>query len=420
MLIPEDDGDEDGDEDPGEYIRTLLDEPTPDDGFTWRDDWNDGDRVFTVFLPPEVEHVRATTTKSQQFAMDAREGSAAKSFDEVVPEHYRDFRAVFEKQSFDALPDRRPWDHAIELKPGDLPKSTKLYPLSLNEQKELDDFLAENLASGRIRPSKSPVAAPVFFVKKKDGGLRFVQDYRRLNAVTVKNSYPLPLISELVNKLRKARVFTKLDVRWGFNNVRIKEGDEWKAAFRTNKGLFEPLVMFFGLTNSPATFQTMMNALFEELISRGVVVVYMDDILIFTETLEEHQRVVREVLEVLRKNNLYLKPEKCEFERERIESASILTRVAPSFIRIGSFEALNPPQSMFFLGGGQQEADLEALRVLGEWVSRKVLRLGLGEGEPWGKALLFEVARRNARMVAGWQAYGFMHGVINTDKCVAS
>src|SRR6202789_1004268 len=132
------------------------------------------------------------------------------------------------------------------------------------------------------------MASPVFFVKKKDGTLRLVQDYRTLNAITVKNKYPLPLISELITQLRGARYFTKMDVRWGFNNVRIKEGDEFKAAFRTNRGLFEPLVMFFGLTNSPATFQTMMNDIFWELIAEGVVVVYLDDILIFTETIEEH------------------------------------------------------------------------------------------------------------------------------------
>ena len=135
------------------------------------------------------------------------------------------------------------------------------------------------------------MAAPVFFVKKKDGKLRLVQDYHMLNAMTVKNKYLLPLILELIAKLRGAKYFTKLDVRWGFNNVRIKEGDEWKAAFRTNRGLFEPLVMFFSLTNSPATFQTMMDDIFEELISEGVVVVYLDDILIFTETIDEHREV---------------------------------------------------------------------------------------------------------------------------------
>jgi len=160
------------------------------------------------------------------------------------------------------------------------------------EQKELDSFLEENLCTGRIRPSKSPIAAPVFFIKKKDGSLRLVQDYQALNSMTVKNKYPLPLNSELVSQLRGARYFTKLDVRWGFNNVRIKPGDEWKAAFRTNRGLFEPLVMFFGMTNSPATFQTMMNDIFWNLIAEGIVVVYLDDILIFTKTEEKYVQAV--------------------------------------------------------------------------------------------------------------------------------
>ena len=110
--------------------------------------------------------------------------------------------------------------------------------------------------------------------------------------VTVKNKYLLLLISELINKLQGAEYFTKLNVCWGFNNVWMKDGDEWKAAFRTNRGLYEPLVMFFGLTNSPATFQTMMDGIFKDLISEGVIVVYLDDILIFTKTLEEHWKVV--------------------------------------------------------------------------------------------------------------------------------
>jgi len=145
--------------------------------------------------------------------------------------HLCDFHSVFWKDSFDELPGTKPWDHAVELAPDTSPKSCKVYPLSASEQKELDAFLKENLDSGRIRPSKSQMAAPVFFVKKKDGGLHLVQDYRALNAMTVKNKYPLPLIPELITKLRRAKYFTKLDVRWGFNNVRIKEGDKWKAAF---------------------------------------------------------------------------------------------------------------------------------------------------------------------------------------------
>jgi len=113
----------------------------------------------------------------------------------------------------------------------------------------------------------------------------------------VKNVYPLPLISNLINCLQATHFFTKLDVHWGYNNVHIKEGDKWKAAFWTNRGLFEPLAMFFGLTNSPATFQTMMNNIFQDLIFEGVVCIYLDDILIFTETMEEYDRVTHLVLE---------------------------------------------------------------------------------------------------------------------------
>ncbi len=130
---------------------------------------------------------------------------------------------------------------------------------------------------------------------------------------------PLPLISELLDKLKKARYFTALDVRWGYNNIRIKEGDKWKAAFRTNRGLFEPTVMFFGLTNSPATFQAMMNEIFRELITEGFVVVYLDDILIFTETMEEHTQITKRVLQILTDNKLYLKPEKCQFHKIELD-----------------------------------------------------------------------------------------------------
>jgi len=138
---------------------------------------------------------------------------------------------VFTKEDFDILLEYRQWDHAIKLIPGSEPKSSKVYPLSLVEQKELDFFLEENLCTGQIRPSKSPIAALVFFIKKKDSSLRLVQDYCALNSMTVKNKYPLLLISELVSQLRRARYFIKLDVCWGFNNVCIKPGNKWKAAF---------------------------------------------------------------------------------------------------------------------------------------------------------------------------------------------
>ena len=168
------------------------------------------------------------------------------------------------------------------------------------------------------------MASPVFFIKKKDGTLWLVQDYRALNALTIKNRYLLPLISELVNQLRGAKYFTKLDIRWGYNNVHMKEGDEWKVAFCMNRGLFEPLVMFFRLMNSPSTFQTMMNDIFHNLIMEGVVCVYLDDILIFSKTLEEQHQVTRIILERLQKHKLYLRHDKCKFERTSIEYLGLI------------------------------------------------------------------------------------------------
>jgi hypothetical protein len=178
--------------------------------------------------------------------------------------------------------------------------------MTLIEQTEMDAFLEEALATGHIRQSKSPLRAPVFFIKKKDGKLHFVQDYRALNAITRKNRYPLPLINDLIHQLKDTCDFTKLDIRWGYNNVCIHEGDEWKAIFHTNRGLFEPLVMYFGLTNSPATFQTMMNEIFQDLITKGVVSIYLNDILIFTNSLEEHYWITCLVLYCMHEHKLYL------------------------------------------------------------------------------------------------------------------
>ncbi|KAG5717877.1 hypothetical protein E4T56_gene1449 [Termitomyces sp. T112] len=140
----------------------------------------------------------------------------------------------------------------------------------------------------------------------------------------VKNCYPLPLISKLINNLQGAQYFTKLDIQWSYHNMHIQEGDEWKAAFQTNQGLFKPLVMFFELTNSPATFQTMMNDTFQDLIAEGVVCVYLNNILIYTKILEEHCQITCLVLEHLCQPQLYLKSEKCEFEQTQIEYLGLI------------------------------------------------------------------------------------------------
>ncbi len=266
-----------------------LPDSDPDD--KWDEELEEGDTIIAVRME---EVIIQSIHHANNLAAVANTEKPKKSFTEMVPEHYHSFRDLFSKENFNELPERKPWDHAIELTPN--MKSTldcKVYPLNRNEQEQLDAFLDENLELGRIRPSKSPFASPFFFVKKKDGMLRPVQDYRKLNEMTIKNRYPLPLISELIDKLRGAKHFTKLDVRWGYNNVRIKEGDEAKAAFRTNWSLFEPTIMFFGLTNLPATFQWMMNNIFRDLITEGKVTIYLDNILIFSKDLGEHRKIVK-------------------------------------------------------------------------------------------------------------------------------
>ncbi len=301
-------------------ILFALPDTDPDD--KWDEELEEGDTILAIDF---TQAILIRAHHANDLAAKASEGKETKTFEEMVPEWCRDFADLFEKGNFDKLPEPKTWDHAIELIPNaNANLDCKVYPLNRNEQAELDKFLDENLSSGRIRPSKSPMASPFFFIKKKDGKLRPVQDYRKLNEMMIKNRYPLPLISELMDKLRGAKYFTKCDVRWGYNNVRIKSGDEWKAVFRTNRGLFKPTVMFFGLTNSPATFQWMMNDIFKDLIASVAVTVYLDDILIMSKTKVEHRRITREVLKILRQNKLFLKAEKCEFETLETEYLGVI------------------------------------------------------------------------------------------------
>ena len=233
------------------------------------------------------------------------------------PNYYAEFPHVFSPEEFQSLPPSRPWDHSINLVDGSHEINEKLYSLTRQERAQLDEWLDENLKSGRIRPSTSRYASPCFF--RHDPKTRLCHDYRKLNSITIKDRYPLPRIRDLIDRLQGAKHFSKMDVRWGFNNVRIKEGDEYKAAFITHRGLFEPLVMQFGLCNAPATFQRMMNEIFQEEIRTGKVVIYIDDILVFTADMDEHRKLVRMILHRLQENNLFLKPEKCEFETTKTQ-----------------------------------------------------------------------------------------------------
>jgi Reverse transcriptase (RNA-dependent DNA polymerase) len=239
------------------------------------------------------------TNIATELAIEENSKKQDNTDEQLVPVEYHKYLDIFSEEKAHCFPESRPWDHKIEMKEGFEPKSFKNYNLTPAEQLELDKFLKENLEKGYIRPSQLPMASPFFFVSKKDGKLRPCQDYRYLNDWTVKNSYPLPLISEIMDKLKGAKYFTKLDVHWGYNNIQIRKGDEWKAAFKTNKGLFEPTVMFFGMCNSLATFQAMIDDIFMTMIDNRLVIVYMDDILIFADMKEELERITKLVLEKL-------------------------------------------------------------------------------------------------------------------------
>ena len=180
-------------------------------------------RCGSHFITPLAPATLNKLTMSTDLAMQAEAMKPKKT----LPAEYTEYAHIFSKEATDHVLPSWPYDHAINLDESFIPKIGKLYPLSVKEREAADEFIDKNLCSGKICLSKSPQASPFFFVKKKDGGLRPCQDYRYLNSHTVWDAYPLPLISDLIDKLRDAKVFTKFDVRWRYNNVRIKEGDQW-------------------------------------------------------------------------------------------------------------------------------------------------------------------------------------------------
>ena len=213
--------------------------------------------------------INVKTGVAQELAQKEAKKQKTKTLKEMIPLELMDYHDVFDKKKAKQFPEPRPWDHAIDLKPDFVPKDCKVYPLTPQEHMEMDKFIDENLAKGYIWPSKSPMASPFFFVAKKSRDLQPCQDYQWLNEGTIENSYPLPLISNLVDQLKGAKYFTKLNIWWGYNNVRIKDGNQWKAAFKTSRGLFKPMVMFFGMCNSLATFQAMMDDVFRDMKAKG-------------------------------------------------------------------------------------------------------------------------------------------------------
>ncbi len=217
--------------------------PDADPNNKWDEELEEGETILAIDF---TQAILICTHHTNDLAAKANADKKTKMFKVMVPDWCRDFTNLFDKDNFDKLPEPKTWDHAIKLTPNASANlDCKVYPLNCSEQAELNKFLDKNLSSGQIWPSKSPMASPFFFVKKKDSKIWPVQNYCKLNEMTIKNRYPLLLISELIDKLQGTKYFSKLNVQWGYNNVCIKSSDEWKVAFRTNQGLFEPMVMFF-------------------------------------------------------------------------------------------------------------------------------------------------------------------------------
>ena len=228
-----------------------------------------------------------------------------------------DFPDVFPEE-LPGLPPPREIEFTIEVYPGTEPISIAPYRMAPLELKELRKQLDELLSIGFIRPSTSPWGAPVLFVKKKDNTLRLCIDYRKLNRVTIKNKYPLPRIDDLFDQLRGSRYYSKIDLRTGYHQLRIREEDIPKTVFRTRYGHFEFLVMPFGLTNAPAAFMDMMHRIFRPYLDQFVIV-FIDDILIYSKSREEHVQHLRQVLLTLREHKLYAKKSKCEFWMKEVK-----------------------------------------------------------------------------------------------------
>ena len=254
---------------------------------------------------------RRTRAKSNPASVATLDKKEAKDVPVV-----QEFLDVFPEE-LPGMPPDREIEFTIDIIPGTSPISKRAYRMSAEELKELRKQLDELEEKGFIRPSVSPWAAPVLFVKKKDGSIRLCVDYRALNEVTIKNKYPLPRIDDLFDQLKGATVFSKIDLRSGYHQLKVKEEDIPKTAFITRYGHHEFMVVPFGLTNAPAIFMNLMNLVLMPYLDKFVVV-FIDDILIYSRSIEEHAEHLRIVLQTLREKQLYAKFKKCEFWLEEV------------------------------------------------------------------------------------------------------
>src|SRR6266481_2783840 len=265
----------------------------------------EGAQVFQVEISPETMG-HSVTTNPTPVNLDG------------VPEAYHDYADVFSKTKASILADHRPYDLKVTLEEGTALPLGPIYSLSQEELLALHKFIDENVATGFIRPSWSPHGAPVLFIRKKDGSLHLCIDFQGINKISKKDRYPLPLISDLLDAPCKAHIYTKIDLWHAYHLVHITAGDEWKTVFRTHYSSFEWLVMPEGLTNAPAGFQRFMNDIFADMINVSMVV-YLDNILIYSDNPDQHTAHVQEVLSHLHKNRLYARADKCEFHTNSCE-----------------------------------------------------------------------------------------------------
>nr|ABA95128.1 retrotransposon protein, putative, Ty3-gypsy subclass [Oryza sativa Japonica Group] len=269
---------------------------------------NDKGEKITFRSPASQKSVASLNQAAIEGQTETVEKSPRKLEDIPIVQEYPE---VF-PEDLTTMPPKREIEFRIDLAPGTAPIYKRPYRMAANELAEVKKQVDEQLQKGYIRPSTSPWGAPVIFVEKKDKTKRMCVDYRALNEVTIKNKYPLPRIDDLFDQLKGAKVFSKIDLRSGYHQLRIREEDIPKTAFTTRYGLFECTVMSFGLTNAPAFFMNLMNKVFMEFLDKFVVV-FIDDILIYSKSEEQHEQHLRLVLEKLKEHQLYAKFSKCDF-----------------------------------------------------------------------------------------------------------